>query len=101
MRDPCDTVVKSQAPAAGTQVERDSEVTLTVAPAKKVTVPNLSGKSREAALSLLSEKHLSWGLAGSGSEVIGQSIPAGREVDPQTRVTVTLGDPDPDPSVTP
>jgi beta-lactam-binding protein with PASTA domain len=99
----CDEFVEAQTPKPGTQVGRDSEVTLTLRPPKKVIVPDLAGKSATEARSALVDRRLTPRVAGSGSEVIKQSVKAGAEVDPQTTVTVTLGDPtsDPDPSATP
>jgi beta-lactam-binding protein with PASTA domain len=90
-------VVKSQSPAAGSYVQRDTgKILLYVGearPEETVTVPDLVGKNAVVANGLLVGCGLNVkieGAEGSASEVYSQSIPAGTKVAPGTVVTLNF-----------
>ena len=89
--------VISSSPAAGTEVEEGTEVTIVISlGAEPATVPDLRGKSASAAEAALSDA----GLNGSASEeysdsvaagnVISQSIDPGKKVDKGTTVSYVV-----------
>ncbi|MFJ5780014.1 Stk1 family PASTA domain-containing Ser/Thr kinase [Streptomyces sp. NPDC093094] len=91
--------VLEQDPAGGRKVEKGTEITLTVAEAAdRSTVPDLTGKTVSEAEELLAEHGLALGStteveADEGLEagtVIGQSIPYGTEVEPDSSVDIKV-----------
>lgn len=91
------TVLK-QVPDGGEEVEKGTEITLTVAKeAEKATVPDLTGSTLDKARELLAEHDLKLGDtteaesggAASGT-VIGQSVTSGEEVEPGTAIDVQV-----------
>ncbi len=92
-----DTVIKSQSPASGSYMQKDSgKILLYVGeskPEESVTVPDLVGKNAVVANGLLVNAGLNVkleGAEGSDSEVYSQSIPAGTKVAPGTVVVVNF-----------
>ncbi|MFP3989176.1 Stk1 family PASTA domain-containing Ser/Thr kinase [Streptomyces sp. E11-3] len=90
--------VLEQDPRSGTEVERGSEITLTVAKEKELaTVPNLLGKTPEEAKAELEAKGLVLGAqtqeesdAQEEGKVFEQSLPGGQDVDPGTTVNIKI-----------
>jgi serine/threonine-protein kinase len=105
------TVVGST-PDPGTSVRKGSVVTLKVV-SGKATVPSLTGMTESQATQALDDVGLLLGQSSFANvtdpkkvgKVIAQSIPAGKQVDRNTEVTVTIGQlapsPSPSPSPTP
>ena len=101
--------VLSQTPAGGASVEEGTTVTITVATeSDDVTVPTVTGRSEQAAVSALSGAGLEVNVTeepvdrpSQDGKVLGQSPAGGGSVRSGSRVTITVGrfnpDLDPDP----
>ena len=89
-------LVISQSPAAGTQVDKNSTVTIYVSKGseiKKVTVPDVVGLSLADATNEIQNAGLRISSSGSGAMVMSQNPAAGSSVDENSTVSVTLGGP--------
>ncbi len=90
------SIVVQQSPSAGAQVDRGSPVNLVVRePSKIVSVPNVVQSTLSAAKSVIIQTGLVVGrveptTASGESIVIGQSPPAGRDVEPGSAVDLVV-----------
>ncbi|MDJ0380776.1 Stk1 family PASTA domain-containing Ser/Thr kinase [Streptomyces sp. G-G2] len=89
--------VLTQDPKGGSSVDKGSVVTLTVAKeVSKATVPDLTGKTREQAVKLLTEAKLKLGStteadsSAAPKTIIGQALDPGSQTDVGTAVNVTI-----------
>ncbi len=97
--------VISQSPSAGTEVEPGSTVSIVVSSGKKkevAKVPNVIGKERREAVEAIRAAGLTPSVEEEETEVQGQIgrvidqfPPPGRELEPGTTVTITVGKPQP------
>jgi serine/threonine-protein kinase len=95
--------VISQSPSAGTEVEPGSTVSIVVSSGKKkevATVPNVIGKERREAVEAVRAAGLTpeveeeeTEVQGQVGRVIDQFPPPGKELEPGTTVTITVGRP--------
>ncbi len=86
-------LVISQSPAAGSEVEKNSTVTIYVSKGpkiKKVSVPDVVGISLADATNAIQSAGLKISSSGSGATVTNQDPAAGSSVDENSTVTVTL-----------
>ncbi len=98
-----DGEVISQSPSAGTEVEPGSTVSIVVSSGKKkevAKVPNVIGKERREAVEAIRAAGLTPSVEeeetevqGQVGRVIDQFPPPGRELEPGTTVTITVGRP--------
>lgn len=87
-------VVIKQSPAAGTEVRRNSSVTIYVSKGPEVNeviVPDVVGLSLAEATNGIQGVGLRISTSGAGPNVVSQNPPAGRRVNEGSTVTVTLG----------
>ena len=89
--------VFAQSPAGGTEVEPNSEVTISiVAEAETITVPDVVGQTEDAAIVALTQEGLTYQIELEPSDtvqadnVISQSIPAGQQANPGAEVKLTV-----------
>jgi len=96
--------VISQTPLAGAEAALDSKVSISIgkemgSQAAKVTVPDVSGKTREEAAQSLQDGKLALGDVSTGptsdeqkiGKVISQTPAAGTETAPDSKVAITIG----------
>ncbi|MGI9615402.1 MAG: Stk1 family PASTA domain-containing Ser/Thr kinase [Acidimicrobiales bacterium] len=89
--------VFAQSPAGGTEVEPNSEVTISiVAEAETITVPDVVGQTEDAAIAALTQEGLTYQIELEPSDtvladnVISQSIAAGQQANPGAEVKLTV-----------
>ncbi|MGD8148776.1 Stk1 family PASTA domain-containing Ser/Thr kinase [Ornithinimicrobium sp. Y1694] len=88
-------------PAAGEEIKPDDEIILEVS-SGKVEVPDLIGKDRDEAITLLSDARLRWRpetrvtTEEEADTVLEQSVDAGDRVDVGTRITIVIAEAPPE-----